>query len=98
MHASDSPEILSSLDQGVQILHIRRPEKKNALTRAMYRTLADALRSMRQRALETQVMGTAGSAALDQLVAAVRHEQAVVEGTMREMAHIERGLVQLPTA
>ncbi len=44
MHASDSPEILSSLDQGVQILHICRPEKKNALTRAMYRTLADALR------------------------------------------------------
>ena len=44
MLAIDSPEILSSIDQGVQILHIRRPEKKNALTRAMYHTLAEALR------------------------------------------------------
>jgi enoyl-CoA hydratase/carnithine racemase len=43
MHAIDSPEILSSFDQGVQLLHIHRPEKKNALTRTMYRSLAAAL-------------------------------------------------------
>lgn len=36
--------ILSSYDSGVQILHIHRPAKKNALTGEMYRALASGIR------------------------------------------------------
>lgn len=35
--------ILTTLDSGVLILHIHRPEKKNALTRGMYRALAEGI-------------------------------------------------------
>ena len=30
---------------GVQVIRLNRPEKKNAITRAMYQTLTDAMRS-----------------------------------------------------
>ncbi|RUV32553.1 enoyl-CoA hydratase, partial [Mesorhizobium sp. M1A.T.Ca.IN.004.03.1.1] len=32
-----------STHPGVQLIRFNRPEKKNAITRAMYRTMADAL-------------------------------------------------------
>jgi len=44
MREADENHILSHCDGGVQILHIHRPDKKNALTGAMYRALADGIR------------------------------------------------------
>jgi len=44
MSEADDNHILSHCDGGVQILHIHRPEKKNALTGDMYRALANGIR------------------------------------------------------
>lgn len=44
MTADQEPNILQHRHDGVLTLQIRRPEKKNALTRSMYRALADGLR------------------------------------------------------
>ena len=44
MSETQDNAILSTRDGGVQILHIHRPEKKNALTGDMYRALANGIR------------------------------------------------------
>ena len=40
-----SSEIVVSREAGVQVLRINRPDKKNALTRAMYDTMTAALKA-----------------------------------------------------
>lgn len=40
-----TPEIVVTREHGVQSLRLSRPEKKNALTRAMYEALCDAIES-----------------------------------------------------
>ncbi|MEX1198128.1 MAG: enoyl-CoA hydratase [Pseudohongiellaceae bacterium] len=45
MTTDQEPNILQHRHDGVLTLQIRRPEKKNALTRSMYRALAEGLRS-----------------------------------------------------
>ena len=44
MISSNDPHVLYSLDAGVCIIQINRPEKKNALTHSMYKALADGLK------------------------------------------------------
>lgn len=44
MTTDQDPNILQHRHDGVLTLQIRRPDKKNALTRSMYRALADGLR------------------------------------------------------
>ncbi|MBX5149058.1 crotonase/enoyl-CoA hydratase family protein [Rhizobium lentis] len=52
-----------SAHQGVQLIRFNRPEKKNAFTRAMYRTMADALNNANTDAniRATVFLGTEGS-------------------------------------
>ncbi|WP_064694038.1 crotonase/enoyl-CoA hydratase family protein [Rhizobium aegyptiacum] len=52
-----------SAHPGVQIIRFNRPEKKNAFTRAMYRTMADALNAANKDAniRVTAFLGTEGS-------------------------------------
>tara|TARA_R100001377_G_scaffold75707_1_gene52373 strand:+ start:758 stop:1522 length:765 start_codon:yes stop_codon:yes gene_type:complete len=44
MNSSNDPHIHYSIDQGVCVIQISRPEKKNALTHSMYKALAEGLK------------------------------------------------------
>lgn len=45
MIASPLPEVLAELDARILTLRFNRPERKNALTLAMYSALADLIKS-----------------------------------------------------
>ncbi len=57
---SSDPHILTRLENGIFVLQIQRPEKKNALTQGMYKALADGIREA-DAAAEVKVIVLCGT-------------------------------------